>query len=63
MLIHSIQDEAFMTSLSVTSKMNSDWRFLTELRDAGRSCAGKWLDEHLDDVGIRASTDIEAAFL
>ena len=63
MLVHSIQDEKFMSSLGVTSKMNSDWRFLKELRDVGRACATKWLDEHLDDVGVRASTDIHTAFL
>ncbi len=63
MLIHSIQDEKFMNSLGVTSKMNSDWRFLKELRDVGRACATTWLNDHLDDVGVRASTDIKAAFL
>ena len=63
MLIHSIQDEAFMTSLGVTSKMNSDWRFLRELRDVGRASASKWLDEHMDDVGVRSSTDIHSSFL
>ena len=63
MLIHSIQDEEFMTSLGVTSKMNSDWRFLKELRDVGRASASKWLDEHADDVGVRSSTDIQSSFL
>jgi NTE family protein len=63
MLIHSIQDEKFMTSLGVTSKMNADWRFLQELRDVGRACASQWLDEHFEDVGVRSSTDIKSSFL
>jgi NTE family protein len=63
MFIHSIQDEKFMTSLGVTSKLNPDWRFLKELRDVGRACAARWLDEHIDDVGVRSSTDIKASFL
>ena len=63
MLIHSIQDEAFMTSLGVTSKMNSDWGFLQALRDVGRACAARWLDEHVDDLGVRATTDIKSYFL
>ena len=63
MLIHSIQDEAFMNSLGVTSKLNPDWGFMKKLRDVGRDCAGKWLDAHFDDVGVRSSTDIQAAFL
>ena len=63
MYIHSIQDDKFMTSLGVTSKLNPDWRFLLELRDVGRACASRWLDEHLDDVGVRSSTDINSSFL
>ncbi len=63
MLIHSIQDEKFMTSLGVTSKMNADWKFLKELRDVGRACAGKWLDAHIDDVGVRTTTDMKSSFM
>jgi NTE family protein len=43
--------------------MNADWRFLQELRDVGRACAAKWLEEHFDDVGLRSSTDIKSSFL
>lgn len=63
MLIHSIQDEAFMNSLGVTSKLNPEWSFLKKLRDVGRDCATKWLNEHIDDVGVRSSTDIQTSFL
>jgi NTE family protein len=63
MLIHSIMDEEFMTSLGVTSKLNPDWGFMKVLRDHGRASATKWLDEHFDDVGVRSSTDVKSAFL
>lgn len=63
MLIHSIQDEAFMNSLGVTSKLNAEWSFMIKLRDVGRACATKWLDEHFDDLGARSSTDIRDVFL
>lgn len=63
MLIHSIQEEAFMNSLGVTSKLNPDWGFMKKLRDVGRECATKWLDEHIDDVGVKSSTDIHTSFL
>jgi len=62
-LIHSIQDEAFMNSLGVTSKLNPDWGFMKKLRDVGRESATKWLDDHFADVGVRSSTDIQSAFL
>jgi NTE family protein len=63
MLIHSIQDEAFMNSLGVTSKLNAEWSFMIKLRDVGRACASKWLDEHFEDLGARSSTDIRDVFL
>ena len=63
MLIHSIQDEEFMESLGVTSKLNPDWGFMKKLRDVGRASATQWLDSHFEDVGIRSSADIKASFL
>jgi NTE family protein len=63
MLVHSIMNEEYMTSLGVTSKLNPDWGFLKTLRDVGRASASKWLDEHFDDVGVRSSTDVKSAFL
>ena len=63
MLIHSIQDDKFMNSLGVTSKLNPDWTFLQRLRDVGRECASRWLDEHYGDIGVRSSTDIKSSFL
>lgn len=63
MLIHSIQDEPFMTSLGVTSKLNADWGFMIKLRDVGRACASKWLDDHFEDLGARSSTNIREVFL
>ncbi|WAC22946.1 patatin-like phospholipase family protein [Blastomonas sp. SL216] len=63
MLIHSIQDEEFMESLGVTSKLNPDWSFMKKLRDVGRQSATQWLDSHFDDVGTRSSADIKASFL
>lgn len=63
MLIHSIQDEEFMESLGVTSKLNPDWSFMKKLRDVGRKSATEWLDSHFDDVGTRSSADIKASFL
>ena len=63
MLIHSIQDEVFMESLGVTSKLNPDWSFMQKLRDVGRACASQWLENHFDDVGVTSSTDIKSFFL
>ena len=36
MLIHSIRADDALSALSVSSKYNADWGFLSELRDHGR---------------------------
>jgi NTE family protein len=59
MLIHSISDDAMMRSLSVTSKLNADWEFLTHLRDVGRARAEVWLAESFDRLGKETTVDFE----
>jgi len=63
MLIHSIRSDETMAKLSVSSKYNADWSFLTNLRDTGREEARKWLAQHYDSVGQRSSIDIRTEFL
>lgn len=60
--IHTIDAEADMAKLSVSSKLNADADFLAKLFNLGRERASCWLEVHIDDVGIRSSTDIEAKF-
>ncbi len=35
-----------MAGLGVRSKNNTAWPFLSYLRDAGRACAERWLEEN-----------------
>lgn len=60
--IHTIDAEADMVKLNVSSKLNADAGFLAGLFELGRERASRWLDDHIDDVGVRSSTDIEAKF-
>lgn len=62
-LIHSIADDAFMESLSSTSKSNADWCFLTYLRDQGRKCAGDWLAKNFVKIGLESSVNIDTVYL
>jgi len=57
MLIHSIADDEMMRTLSVTSKLNGDWEFLTHLRDIGRTRAEAWLDQGFDQLGRESTVD------
>ncbi len=57
MLVHAVSDNSMMRELSVASKMNADWEFLTHLRDVGRVRAEEWLAAHFDSVGQRTTVD------
>jgi NTE family protein len=63
MLIHGISAEADMVCLSVASKLSTDWAFLTELKEIGRTTAEAWLNEHFDALGRRSTIDIELTYL
>ena len=63
MLIHSIEAEAFMSGLGVSSKLNPDWDFLTHLRDVGRVRADQWLALNYDRLGRESTVDLRASFL
>lgn len=63
MFIHSVRSDDEMVTHSVSSKMNTDWKFLTYLRDKGRIVAQTWLDENYDKIGKTSSIDIDKEFL
>lgn len=62
-LIHAIETDDFVCGLGVSSKLNADWEFLTNLRDAGREQAGRWLAENFDRLSNESTADIRAKFL
>ena len=49
----------FMIGLGARSKNNTAWAFLTYLRDAGRACAERWLEDNRDQIGERSTLDLE----
>ncbi len=49
--VHVIENQAELKPLGVSSKMNTEWAFLTKLRDLGRDTASRWLDETVASVG------------
>lgn len=62
-LMHSLRAENALSDLSAESKMESDWEFLTMLRDRGRTYATEWLNENYDDIGHRSTVDVKKEFL
>jgi NTE family protein len=63
MLIHAIEADDVMQGLGPTSTLNADWDFLMHLRDVGRNRAERWLEAHLDMVGIESTVDIRDKYL
>ncbi|MEO0620260.1 MAG: patatin-like phospholipase family protein [Pseudomonadota bacterium] len=63
MLIHSIESDTLMRTLTATSKLSPDWSFLQSLRDEGIARAAAWLDAHYGDLGAQSTVDIRDRYL
>jgi NTE family protein len=63
MNIHAISADAVMRKLSVMSKLNADWEFLTHLRDDGREFASRWLEQHFGQIGVASTVDVQSRYL
>jgi NTE family protein len=59
MRLHRIASDR-VTEVDSTSKLITEWRFLSGLRDEGRRVAGLFLDEHAADLGKRSTLDLDA---
>jgi NTE family protein len=56
--VHMIADDVLMTDLGVASKMLPTPGVIFELRDAGRTAADAFLDQHRDKIGVASSVDL-----
>jgi len=62
-LMHSIRADFAMKDLSVASKFDTDWNFLTQLRDRGRETAFEWLEENFAALNKKDTVDLHDEFL
>ena len=62
MRIHVIEAQDKISPLGASSKLNTEWEFLTLLRDIGREAAGEWIDRHFDSIGERSTVNLGAMF-
>lgn len=61
-LVHRIEATEELNPLSASSKVNSEWEFLTHLRDIGRQSAKAFLDEHYESLGKESTLDLRHEF-
>lgn len=59
MNMHVIRNDGMMTNFSVASKLNTDWEFLSELYEKGRTAGKEWLEVHYDKIGNESSVDFD----
>jgi len=63
MLVHGIANEQAMSGLSVASKLNADWEFLTFLKEIGRTAADDWLAANFGQLGKKSTIDLQTTYL
>ncbi|MBA3680651.1 MAG: patatin-like phospholipase family protein [Bacteroidetes bacterium] len=60
--VHTISGYDALSQLSYSSKMNTSWEFLSNLKNKGREIAEKWLAKDYKEVGLKSTFDIEEHF-
>ena len=61
--LHAIPADEWLGDLSLASKMDTEWHFLTTLKSAGREAADRWLTHCFAQVGKATTIDLQAEFL
>jgi NTE family protein len=56
--VHVIDGGDFLNDLTASSKFNAEWDFLTNLRDAGRDAASRFVQKYREHIGVQATTDM-----
>jgi NTE family protein len=60
--MHRIAGGEQLLAFAASSRLNTEWTFLQDLRDLGRAAAGLWLAENYEAIGQRATVDLRAAY-
>jgi len=62
MLVHAITADGPLADLSLSTKFNTEWTFLLDLKERGRQAAQAWLTECGDCIGVKSSIDLKVGF-
>jgi NTE family protein len=62
MLVHAITADGPLADLALSSKFNTEWSFLLDLKERGRQAADVWLNDCASLIGVRSSLDLKAGF-
>lgn len=60
--VHRIDGADEIAAASASSKMDTRWAFLTQLRDIGSAAAKTWLENNYDALGKESTLDLGVAY-
>ena len=61
--VHMIEATDVMVPLGRSSKLNTDWGFISDMRDFGAQTTKDWLKKNYNWIGTRSTVDIHETFL
>jgi len=61
--LHAVEADPWLGDLSLASKFDTEWTFLTSLKARGREAGEQWLATCFNAVGEQSSVDVKARFL
>ncbi len=61
--MHVIEDEEAFQELGWSSKLNTEWEFLTHLFEKGRNAGELWLKNNFDKVGVESTAPMRDHFV
>ncbi|MCB9977981.1 MAG: patatin-like phospholipase family protein [Rhodospirillales bacterium] len=62
-LMHAIRTDTVMNDLSIASKYDTSWNFLTTLRDLGRKQAQEWVRKNYTAINVRPTVNLHEDYL
>ena len=62
MLVHAITADKPLADLSLSTKFDTEWSFLSDLKTRGRAAADAWLADCGTCIGVRSSVDLKVGF-
>ena len=60
--VHTISGYDALSQLKYSSKMNTSWDFLIDLKKKGRQIAENWIQTDYHEVGLKSTFDVEEHF-
>jgi NTE family protein len=58
--LHGIRSADFLSDLTLASRFDTSWRFLSRMRDMGRLATELWLDANFEQIGVSSTIHLHS---